>query len=166
VGFLQPRKIKDAQALLIEAMDWATRFKKPVKTIVRPKYRKPIKKVPERFFPKVIKRILDGMPDGRKRSVFILVNFLRHMGWTNEEITKRIEEWNKRNPTPLRSSYLRSQLRWHFRQDRNLLPPNIDNERFYKSMGLDSECEELRKMGIKNPVTYPFRVMKREQRLK
>jgi DNA primase large subunit len=122
--------------------------------------------VPEEHFPPCIKNhIFKGVTDGRKRSVFILVNFLRNMGWNVDQIEKRLVEWNEKNYPPLRTNYLRSQLRWHFRQDRNLLPPNCDNQNFYISMGVcdpDEICKGgTDKITIKNPANYPFRKMRK-----
>ncbi len=154
----------EAEALIIEALDWATRYKRVEKIISElPSLpRKKVRKIPEQFFPPCIKRILEGMNDGRKRSVFILINFLRNVGWNNEDIEKKIYEWNEKNYPPLRESYIRTQLRWHFRQKRNLLPPNCDNPIFYEDMGLKDKCEECRKKGeVKNPINYPFLLLKR-----
>jgi hypothetical protein len=56
-------------------------------------------------------------------------------------------------------------LRWHLRQQRNLLPPNCDNEQFYANIGVctpDKYCKSgTDKITIKNPVNYPFRKMKK-----
>jgi hypothetical protein len=79
-------------------------------------------------------------------------------------------EWNSKNVPPLRNSYLRTQLRWHFRQDRNLLPPNCDNENFYVAMSIchpDNICKgNIDKITIKNPVNYPFRKLKLKKKLR
>jgi DNA primase large subunit len=156
----------DAEALVIEALDWATRYKKIEKIAkeLPTLPRRRIRKIPERLFPPCVKKILEGLSDGRKRSVFILTTFLRTAGWKDEEIEKKIHEWNEKNYPPLRASYLRTQLRWHFRQERNLLPPGCDHPVFYKDMGLGAFCEECKKTvgEIKNPINYPFRLMKRK----
>ena len=101
-----------------------------------------------------------------KRSIFILTTFLRTVGWDNEEIEKKIFEWNEKNYPPLRASYLRTQLRWHFRQKRTLLPPNCDHEVFYKDMGLTTFCEECRKKvkNVKNPINYAFALFLRKRK--
>ena len=164
--FLIPRvKVKDAEGLVIEAMDWASRNKVEIKE------RSPFKikfaktsPIPEEFFPPCIQKILTGISDGRKRGVFILINFLKNVGWETEKIEKRMIEWNEKNSPPLRSNYLRSQLGWHFRQNKNLLPPNCENKNFYSVMGIDMECEKLHQEGIKNPVNFAFRKMKQSKR--
>lgn len=166
----QKQKAKDAEILLIEALDWASKHKAKVKVAEEFKVQKPakIKKIDEKFFPPCIKRILSGLEDGRKRSVFILATFLKNMGWSNEDIEKKIFEWNEKNLPPLRASFLRTQLRWHFRQERNLLPPNCDNQTFYPDFGVcepDNLCKDgSGEVSIKNPVNYPFRVLGRRKR--
>ncbi len=159
VKFLIPETKGDAQDLVIEALDWAAKNMVEEKEGL-PKTREfnRTRFIPETYFPPCIKKILEGIGDGKKRSLFILINFLRNMGWNPEQVEKRIFEWNEKNYSPLRSSYLRSQLRWHFRQsDRILAPPNCDNENFYKSMGLYDLCKDLHAQGIKNPISYPMR---------
>lgn len=170
--FLIPKlKLHDAEGLVVEALDWASKHMVEIREEL-PKvqtFRK-VKYIPEEYFPPCIKKILKGLSDGRKRSVFILVNFLRNMGWDAEKIEKRLIEWNEKNYPSLRANYLRSQLRWHFRQDRNLLPPNCDNQTFYFDMNV-CDPDEICKGGteqitIKNPVNYSFRKMKPLKRIR
>ncbi|MCD6478088.1 MAG: hypothetical protein J7K87_03725 [Candidatus Aenigmarchaeota archaeon] len=155
LDFFQRVEPQEATELVVDALDWhssqkRTETKKKEKKTMRFK-----KKVSESQFPPCIKAILQGLPDGRKRSLFILVNFLTTMGWSWDEVKKKIIEWNKKNKPPLRDNYISTQLKWFERQGRNLLPPNCDNQQFYKSIGVckpDSKCEK-----IKNPVVYPFK---------
>jgi len=165
--FLIPKVKGDAYDLVIEALDWSSKHMKDEREEL-PKLRTFKRKfIPEKYFPPCIKALLNGVSDGKKRGTFILINFLRNVGWNSEQIEKRILEWNEKNYMPLRASYLRSQLRWHFRQaDRNLAPPNCDNENFYKSMGLYDLCKDLHAQGIKNPVSYPIRGISRTDKLK
>ncbi|MEM5802315.1 MAG: hypothetical protein QXQ18_02950 [Candidatus Aenigmatarchaeota archaeon] len=171
--FLVPKyDKKDAEGLIIEALDWAAKYKiEPEIKVweeVKTKKMVKIKPIPEDFFPPCIKRILEGMIDGRKRSLFILINFLRNVGWSNEMIEKKVFEWNERNSPPLRTNYIRSQLRWHFRQERNLLPPNCQHENFYLSLGLYQLCEAagLHRQGIKNPVNWSIRQLTQKKKRK
>ncbi len=166
--FLITKAKGDAELLVVEALDWATKHMKETKeTLPKPKQFKRLKAIPEMYFPPCIKTILDGMADGRKRSLFILINFLRNMGWDADKTEKRIFEWNEKNYPPLRNNYLRGQLRWHFRQgERNLAPPNCDNENFYKPLGLYDLCKDLHSRGIKNPVSYPIRKVSKIDKLK
>jgi hypothetical protein len=170
--FLIPKtKLHDAEALVIEALDWAARYRVEEKVeIPLPKKFAKVRFVPEQFFPPCIMQILKGLSDGRKRSVFILTNFLRNMGWDLEKIEKKLNEWNEKNYPPLRANYLRTQLRWHFRQDRNLLPPNCDNLNFYEDIKVcnpDVICRAgTEKIAIKNPVNYPFKKLKKAKKLR
>jgi hypothetical protein len=159
-SFLKNISFPEAEALVIEALDWAAKQPQP-KVEIKKKVRiKPTKPIPEEFFPPCIKLILNGLNDGRKRSIFTLVNFLRNMNWDLEKIEKRIFEWNEKNSPQLRASYLRTQLRWHFRQERNLLPANCDNALFYDSIGICKPDEICENKKIKNPINYPFKKLK------
>ncbi len=145
----------EATSLVIDAMDWHSERKK--EEARKPKKRRITRKskVPEERFPPCIKFILKGISDGRKRSVFIMANFLSTMGWKREELEKRILQWNRKNRPPLRDNYVKTQLKWFERQRRELLPPNCDNQQFYKSFGAckpDGKCKK-----IKNPAVYPFK---------
>jgi DNA primase catalytic subunit len=171
-SFIKILAKEDATGLVIEALDWYDKYHKEeeiTRVEISKLPKKPISKkskIPEEFFPPCIKKILEGLSDGRKRAIFILVTFLRNMNWSMEEIEKKMYEWNEKNKPPLRANYLRTQLRWHFRQDRNLLPPNCDNKSFYEDMGLKEFCDECSKLGFKNPVNYPFLILKRKKRRK
>ncbi len=171
-NFISKPKINDAEGLVVEAFDWASKHKKrKIEFTSKPKKRrKKVKKILEDDFPPCVKDILNGISDGRKRSVFILINFLRNMGWKEEEIEKRLHKWNENNYPPLGRNYIRSQMRWHSNQNRNLLPPSCDNDNFYKSFDVckpDEICKgNTGKITVKNPINYAFRKMKREGRIK
>ena len=109
--------------------------------------------VPEKLFPPCIKLMLQGMQDGRKRSTFILINFLRNVGWSKEMIEKRVREWNKKNPEPLRENYILAQLNWNKKQ--KILPPNCNNQQYYIGLRI-CKPENLCKL-IKNPVHFTIR---------
>ncbi|MBI4177777.1 MAG: hypothetical protein HY516_05460 [Candidatus Aenigmarchaeota archaeon] len=143
----------EMEALIIEAMDWhGSRAKE--EEVKRKFIITNSDKIPAEFFPPSIKKIMSGLADGRKRSVLILFNFLRNMNWTDDEIENSITEWNGKNTPPLPSNYIRSQMRW-LRNSRKMLPPNFENENFYKSMGID--CSAETGAGCRNPVTYASR---------
>ncbi|MEM3113496.1 MAG: hypothetical protein QXI33_03695 [Candidatus Pacearchaeota archaeon] len=110
----------------------------------------PVEKIKEDFFPPAINKILLGMQDGKKRALFILINFFRSLGYSLEDTEKRINEWNKKNDPPLRKGYIDSQLIWHSKHP-PVLPPNFDNE-IYKGIGV-FDMDEL-SMKVKNPVSY------------
>ena len=157
VKFLVNRE-GEATELLLRALDW--KAKQP-KEVIRPKIirKKSDKPIPEEYFPPCIKIILNGLSDGRKRSLFTLLSFLRAMNWKPEDIEKRIREWNLKNSQPLSERTLKTQLKWHFRQSRELMPANCYSQLFYVSFGV---CKPDRNCS-KNPVNYPFRLM-RDQR--
>lgn len=121
-------------------------------------------KVPEKYFPPCIKNILNGIEDGRKRALFILINFLANLGWSWEEIEKLIWEWNDKNPDPLRERYIEYQLQWHkerYNKGLKYLPPNCSNDTYYKDMGVCNP-DEICKL-IKNPISYPLKKLKIEK---
>ena len=77
-------------------------------------------------------------------------------------IEKALDDWNKKNPEPLRPNYIKGQLKWY---ERNLgyLPPNCDNIGYYKDMKIcapDNTCKT-----IKNPVTYSFKKLKYKKKM-
>jgi len=163
--FLTPKAVHDAEPLIIEALDWASKHVIEVKQeLPRMKVRQ-TRMVSEEYFPPCVHNTLKGLTDGKKRSVFVLINFLRNMGWDIDKMEKKLVEWNQKNYPPLRNNYLRSQLRWHTRQEKSLLPPNCDNPNFYTNYKVCTPDEICRggtdKITIKNPVSYPFRKMKR-----
>lgn len=108
--------------------------------------------MPEKFFPPCIKNILKGLEDGRKRSLFILTNFLISAGWSYEEIKELLEKWNKKNSEPLREVLILGQIRYHKQRKKKILPPNCQNKMYYVDMRIctpDNLCKK-----IKNPVNY------------
>ena len=158
-------KREEATNLLLQALDW--KAKQPrieVKEFVkRPRMKR---LVPEDFFPPCIKIIMSGLPDGKKRSLFTLATFLRAMNWEPKKIEEKIRDWNEKNPQSLSKRLVETQLKWHFRQRRELLPANCASNLFYDSIGIckpDFICNFKK---IKNPVNYPFKTMKRNKRIK
>ena len=112
----------------------------------------PTEAIPEKFFPPCIKNILKGLEDGKKRSLFVLTNFLTSCGWDYDKIENLLKSWNKKNPEPLREVVLVGQLRYHKQQKKKILPPNCKNSMYYKDFGVckpDNLCGK-----IKNPVNY------------
>jgi len=115
----------------------------------------PVEAVPEQFFPPCINNILKGIQDGKKRSLFILTNFLVSVGWSYDKIEELLKKWNKKNEEPLREVLLVGQIRYHKQQKKKILPPNCQNQMYYRDFGVckpDSLCER-----IKNPVNYAKR---------
>ncbi len=112
--------------------------------------------IPEKYFPPCIKKMLQGIEDGRKRVLFVLTNFLKSVGWDKEMIEKRIKEWNQQNKEELREGLLISHLKYHLKRKEKVLPPNCANNSYYRELGFCSD--EIKSTGlcrkIKNPVNY------------
>jgi hypothetical protein len=87
-----------------------------------------------------------------------LIAFLRSVNWKDEDIEKRIKEWNNKNSRPLADRMVNTQLKWHLRQSRKLMPANSDSDLFYKSINIkhDAECG-------KNPVNDAFRIYRKRR---
>jgi len=150
----------EARELLLQAIDWAKskeqaekkdkeqeKSEKQYKEIV-------IKDLTPNLYPPCVTEILKGIKqDGRKRALFILINFFKSLKLNEEEIEKRIEEWNNKNYKPLKQGYITSQLNWYRRQ-KAMLPPNCDKPH-YKDLAVclsDNFCKF-----IKNPVNYTIK---------
>ncbi|HUW43653.1 MAG TPA: hypothetical protein VMV95_01670, partial [Bacillota bacterium] len=150
-NFMPDAKEGEATEFLREALDWY-KNKKPEETREREKTEfKPIQisEFSEDILPPSIKKILQGVKDGRKRSLFILINLFRSIGIGRDELEKMIYDWNEKNSVPLKKSYIKSQLLWSYR-NKIILPPNYDKE-YYRGIGVIPTEEELR---YKNPVSY------------
>jgi len=147
--------VKDeAKQLIVEAFDYEQK-KQEIKVKTGFKYEEIKHALPEQFFPPCIKNILKGLEDGRKRALFILVNFLTSVGWDYDKIEVKLREWNKKNKEQLREVYLIGQLRYHKTQKKKVLPPNCSNKMYYQDFHVckpDKLCEK-----IKNPVNYSRR---------
>jgi len=158
LGFLNTSSKDEARQLFLQAFDWnkkmlSTKIESISKTEV------PKKAIKEEFFPPCIKLLLKGVEDGRKRGVFILINFLRSCGWDINSIESKLKEWNLKNKEPLPENYINSQINWHKQIQGSYLPPGCDNQGYLKDIGI-CKPDEICKL-IKNPAAYPFKVMKR-----
>ena len=162
----------EAKKLLISALDWRPRVIIEDEEKRDKIYRDRIyidnlkgEKIPEEMFPPAIKDILKGLEDGRKRALFILMNFLNAVNWKYDEIEKKIYEWNEKNRDPLRESYIKGQLNQLKKQKTIMLPPNYDNDMYYKDLKIGTEDERLKN---KNPVQVAKRIflMTRKRRKK
>src|SRR3989344_9180153 len=118
-------------------------------------FSKPEQALPAELFPPCVKLLLQGIKDGKKRAVFILINFLRSVGWEYDQIEETLKAWNEKNAEPLREGVWKGQLRYHKAQKKEMLPPNCDAKQYYIEIGVcqpDSICSK-----IKNPVSYSQR---------
>lgn len=141
----------EARELLITSLDW---HKEKEKVVKKSSDFKEIKLERGKIVhPPCINFILKGMEDGKKRAVFILINYFRSLGFEFEEIEKMLEDWNKKNKPNLKQGYINSQISWYQRQNK-MLPPNCDKD-YYKGIGVcspDNFCQK-----VKNPVNYAVR---------
>ena len=161
----------EASKLLVQAFDYhppASMQEEKVKSLrVKEDFAIPLAAVPEMYFPPCIQNISKGLQDGKKRAVFVLINFLSSLGWNHEQMEAWLREWNKRNPEPLRDQYFLGQLRYHQQAKKQALPPNCANKAYMVGMGVckpDSFCKPNTDPGaqdfaprIKNPVNYALK---------
>ncbi len=157
LGFMDTWGKNEMQDLIMEAMDWQTRqeLAEPEQK-TKKTYTGPTGKIPEEFFPPCIKLILQGLKDGRKRSIFILINFLRSAGWNWKETEEVLREWNKKNKEAIREVYITTQVNYAKHRGNEVFPPpNCDNKDYYEDIGIckpDNLCSK-----IKNPISYTLR---------
>ncbi len=115
----------------------------------------------EEKFPPCVKLLLQGVKDdGRKRAVFILINFFMQLGWKLDDIESTLLEWNKRNLEQLREGYIRSQINWFKKQSSQARTPSCSNESYMKGIGMchpDGFCKF-----IKTPAHYTLKRVQRE----
>lgn len=154
--FLKDFEEDEATNLAVQALDFIEdrREEKKEKRTDRD-FERPDDAIPEQHFPPSIKNILQGLEDGRKRGLFILINFYRCVGYSWNEIESKMWEWNDRNKEPLREAYVKSQLRWHRNRNDDVPPPNYDSNGYYKDMQV-YEGDNLEEK-VSNPVSYAFR---------
>ena len=112
----------------------------------------PMDAVQPENFPPCIKKMLEGLADGRKRADFLLTLYLMNTGWQKEGIEAMLIEWNTKNRPPLRNLDLLSPLKGQARLSRAKLPPNCDNQSYYNAIGVCSPDNLCAK--IKNPLSY------------
>jgi hypothetical protein len=154
----------EAKKLLVDALNWKKNKQTEDEKLQMEKYKGEkakyenleIKGATEEMFPPAINKLLKGLNDGKKRGLFILITFLKTLNFTPEYINNKVREWNKLNNPPLKEGYVKSQLDWHLRQRKKILPPNYDNESFYKDLGLID-----RKQETKNPIVDVVRKLRR-----
>lgn len=164
VPFLEGGEEGEADLLFAESIDWHTRNKAVQEKKVEPKRQEQQARVSETLFPPCIKAILQGLKDGKKRSLFILINFLRSMKWDWEDIEKALQAWNQKNTPPFREQYLTTLLRYYKNKKATFPPPSCTQEGYYLSMGVcqpDKTC--VSRESLKNPINYPFRILSREE---
>jgi len=163
-NFMPDNKEGEATKLLAGALEWKNKQESEEKKMGELKYGKGMKKkyedvelkgVTEDMFPPAINKLLKGLEDGRKRGLFVLLTFLRSCGFSPEYINKKSRAWNEKNDPPLKEGYIRSQIDWHLRQNKKILPPNYSNDAFYGDIGIIDK-----KPMTKNPLVDVMRKMR------
>ena len=163
IGFLESWEEDEAATLVLETMDWAEIQEELEKKMKKDnpnryegkRFEGPLKRIDEQYFPPCIKNILEGIEDGRKRAIFILINFLMTCGWPLKDIEGILLEWNKRNPDPIKTVYITTQLNYAAQKEAAILPANCENKGYYKDMKVcvpDGFCQK-----ILNPATYALK---------
>jgi hypothetical protein len=161
--FLHEYEVGEATNLAVQAMDFIEKKRDKKKEERRERadrdFERPEDAIPEKYFPPTINNILEGLEDGRKRGLFILINFLRTVGYSWEQIESKIWEWNERNEETLSDTYIKAQLRWHEKRGEEVPPPNYDSNGYYKDMQV-YEGDHIEEQ-VPNPVSYAFRQAKK-----
>ena len=143
----------EAKKLILQAFDFEVKEQEiKIKSTGGKRFSSPENAVPENYFPPCIQHILKGLQDGKKRSLFVLMNFLNSCGWEYDKIDELLEIWNKKNPDQLREVIIKGQVRYHKANKKKVLPPNCSNKSYYIDMHVcnpDNFCPK-----IKNPVNY------------
>src|SRR3989344_2346425 len=145
--------------LLAEALKWKSQ-NEPQENIKRisEEFMADFTGVTEEMFPQAIKQLLKGLQEGRKRGLFILLTFLKSLNYPNDYISQKINDWNKKNDPPLKDGYVKSQLDWHFKQKKKILPPNYSNDSFYKDLKLIDKTP-----ADKNPLVEVMRKLRKSK---
>ncbi len=155
-NFMPSNFKNEAEKLLISALRWKKENNKEEEMFQKKKYintgKIEISGVKEEDFPKPIKKLLKGLKDGKKRGLFILLTFLKTLNFSADYINERLREWNILNDPPLKEGYVKGQIDWHLKQKKQIMPPNYDNNNFYKDLGLLDE-----KPKVKNPIVEVLR---------
>lgn len=170
IGFLDKFEEGEGKNFLDNVFYWSRQRKRfdenKIKGNLLPKKRFELPKIAikdEEKFPPCVKLILQGVKeDGRKRAVFILINFFRSLGWSLEDAETSLLEWNKKNYEKLREGYIKSQINWYRKQDQVLSPPGCNNKAYMKGIGVcnpDNFCRL-----ISNPANYTLRKIKVEKK--
>lgn len=158
-SFFEFKEYVQAPQLFIQAFDWhkqTTKHNVSFQKTYEPSFKIAAK---EDYFPPCIQNILNGLKeDGRKRSIFILINFLKSVSWSIEDIQKLLLKWNKKNYEPLRDGYILSQINWHKKQNEIILPPNCDNKSYYTNLRVCKPTNFCK--NLKNPVNYVTRKLR------
>ena len=158
--FMPENEIGEGRKILAAALSWKKMQNSEEEKIGNKKYENyegiEVKGVSEDMFPKPIKKLLMGLKEGKKRGLFVLLTFLKSLNFSPEFINQRIREWNKLNEPSLKEGYVKTQIEWHLKQRKKILPPNYSNDNFYRDLGLLEE-----KPKVKNPIVEVMREIRK-----
>jgi hypothetical protein len=138
----------EAQKLLLNAFDFYPKEEKSSRE--NKEYALPDEAIPEDYFPPCIKLMLEGLEDGKKRSLFTMINFLKGSGWSMDAVEQKMYDWNKKNPEPLREVILKGQL-YQAKKTKEIVPPH-NCKSYYQDLQVchpDIFCPKIR-----NPLQY------------
>lgn len=154
-NFIPESEENEAAELVMQALDWArdSGFEKESEKHSSGKYAEfkqlELQNLEEAQYPPCIKKILEGLEDGKKRGLFALINFFRSVGLEKEIMEKTLYNWNDKNKEPLKKAYISAQLSWTYKR-KPLMPPGCKDS--YRDLGVCSPGALCQK--IKNPVSY------------
>lgn len=147
-------KPEEASNFFVSAMDWWAKQKQAEKPRETGRATGKKVRIAEEHFPPCLQTIIAGLQDGKKRSLFTLVNFLKAMGWSDEEIEKKVNEVNGRHSSPLTQRMITTHLRYHLRKSTSVPPANCSNTDYYDAIAICKPDALCRNKAIKNPVNY------------
>jgi hypothetical protein len=160
--FMPKNEKNEGEKLLRYALEWKKEYEGGEEVRRKEKYKEykeiDVSNVTEDMFPRPIKKLLKGLSEGRKRGLFVLLTFLRTLNFSADYINMKVREWNEKNEVPLKEGYIRSQIDWHLRQKKKILPPNYANDNFYRDIGILDE-----KPKVKNPIVEVLRKVHRRE---
>ncbi|MEK6924758.1 MAG: hypothetical protein AABW71_00795 [Nanoarchaeota archaeon] len=156
--FYKQAKENEAQYLLETSLNWKSANQpKEEKRRISEEYVADYTGVTEEMYPQSIKKLLKGLQEGRKRGLFVLLTFLRCLNYPDDYVSQKINDWNKKNDPPLKEGYVKSQLDWHFKQKKKILPPNYSNDSFYKDLKIIDKVPDA-----KNPLVEVSRKLRKK----
>jgi hypothetical protein len=161
-SFMPKVKSNEARELFIQALDWYKENNTKKETKKSQSFTQDIKIDRSKItMPPCITKIFKGLKDGKKRALFILINYFRSLNFTEEEVKEKIKEWNKKNSPPIKEGYVKTQIYYAFRH-KKIMPPNCD--KYFKDFAVcspDRLCEK-----IKNPLNYTIISARKQARIK
>jgi hypothetical protein len=157
-------KPEEASNFFVSAMDWWAKHRQEEKPKVQKHGSGRKVRIPEEHFPPCVRLIMGGLQDGKKRSLFTLVNFLRAAGWNDEEIEQKVNEVNARHAQPLPTRMLSTHLKYHGRKITKVPPANCSNTDYYDAISICKPDALCANKAIKNPVNYAVKSYMRAAR--